>query len=279
MLAPERARPLLERARALAHELGSLVWARYAAAGLAQAFTLARDFPGASAVLEAGLTSDTPMDAAPERQLWCARADLLLARRAAADALSIGEKLAASLATGKVSPRVWLLRAAALIALRSTDGAEPLLVQAIEASRAAGFRGQEWRARATYARLLRMRSRRDEAQVQVHLARTLVDDLAPVIPDENVRTIFLDRAFKQIPHTGIASDRRSEKDAFGGLTGREREVAGLIGQGLSNRAIAERLVVSERTVETYVSSILAKLAFAARTQIAAWAATRHLTEN
>ena len=48
----------------------------------------------------------------------------------------------------------------------------------------------------------------------------------------------------------------------------------MIGEGLSNRAIADRLVVSERTVETYVSSILAKLGFTARTQIAAWAATR-----
>jgi serine/threonine-protein kinase PknK len=64
------------------------------------------------------------------------------------------------------------------------------------------------------------------------------------------------------------------KQAFGGLTAREREVAGLIGGGLSNRAIAERLVVSERTVESYVSSVLAKLGFTARTQIAAWAATR-----
>ena len=57
------------------------------------------------------------------------------------------------------------------------------------------------------------------------------------------------------------------------IDAREREVAALIGGGLSNRAIADRLVVSERTVESYVSSILAKLSFNARTQIAAWAAT------
>jgi DNA-binding NarL/FixJ family response regulator len=124
--------------------------------------------------------------------------------------------------------------------------------------------------------LLRMLGRRDEAERQVQLARALVAELAAPITDGNVRSTFLERALKQIPRSGAASERRAAKTAFGGLTGREREVAGLIGAGLSNRAIADRLVVGERTVETYVSSILAKLGFTARTQIAAWAATRGL---
>jgi DNA-binding CsgD family transcriptional regulator len=279
VLLPERARPLLERALSLTHELGSLVWGSYAAARLAQAFTLQHEFSRASAVLEAELLPDTPMDTATERQLWCASADLRLARGAAAEALDIAEQLAASLAPGKAAPRVWILRAAALTALRSFEAAEPLLIQAIEASRAAHLRSQEWRAHATYARLLRTRGRRDEADREVQLARRLVEEMAAPMADESVRTSFLERAFKQIPHRGVASERRLEKQAFGGLTGREREVAGLVGEGLSNRAIAERLVVSERTVETYVSSILAKLGFTARTQIAAWAATRDLSQR
>jgi len=57
----------------------------------------------------------------------------------------------------------------------------------------------------------------------------------------------------------------------GALTAREREIAGFLAEGLSNRAIAERLVLSERTVETHVRSILAKLGLANRTQVAAWA--------
>jgi non-specific serine/threonine protein kinase len=56
------------------------------------------------------------------------------------------------------------------------------------------------------------------------------------------------------------------------LTRREREVAQLIAQGLSNRAIAEALVITERTVEGHVGNILGKLGFHARTQIAAWVA-------
>lgn len=58
------------------------------------------------------------------------------------------------------------------------------------------------------------------------------------------------------------------------LTRREEEVADLVAQGLSNRRIAESLVLSTRTVEGHVEHILAKLGFTTRTQIAAWVAER-----
>ncbi len=58
------------------------------------------------------------------------------------------------------------------------------------------------------------------------------------------------------------------------LTPREREVLGLLGQGLSNRELAEALFVSEKTVKTHVSSILTKLNLADRTQAALFA-VRH----
>ena len=56
-------------------------------------------------------------------------------------------------------------------------------------------------------------------------------------------------------------------------------MAALVGRGRSNRAIAEALVVSERTVEGHVANILGKLGASARTQIAAWAAERGLTAD
>jgi non-specific serine/threonine protein kinase len=54
------------------------------------------------------------------------------------------------------------------------------------------------------------------------------------------------------------------------LTPREREVAGLVAQGLSNRQIAQQLVISHRTAASHVSNILAKFGFSSRARVAAW---------
>jgi non-specific serine/threonine protein kinase len=67
--------------------------------------------------------------------------------------------------------------------------------------------------------------------------------------------------------------------AAGRLTAREGEVAALIAAGLSNRDIAARLVVTERTAETHVQNILNKLGFSSRAQVAAWAVEQGLTKS
>ncbi|MFC9788084.1 ATP-binding protein [Rhodococcus sp. NPDC127528] len=58
------------------------------------------------------------------------------------------------------------------------------------------------------------------------------------------------------------------------LTPREQEVAALVAQGLTNRAIAEQLVISQRTAQGHVEHVLTKLGFTSRTQIAAWVTER-----
>ena len=66
--------------------------------------------------------------------------------------------------------------------------------------------------------------------------------------------------------------------AAGSLTAREEEVAALVAAGLSNREMAARLVVTERTAETHVQNILNKLGFSSRAQVAAWAVEQGLTK-
>ncbi len=56
-----------------------------------------------------------------------------------------------------------------------------------------------------------------------------------------------------------------------GLTEREREVLDLIAGGLTNREIAEKMVISEKTVKTHVSNLLDKLDLPDRTRAAIWA--------
>jgi non-specific serine/threonine protein kinase len=54
------------------------------------------------------------------------------------------------------------------------------------------------------------------------------------------------------------------------LTERERQVAALVAEGLTNKEIAARLVISPRTVQGHVEHLLAKLGFTSRAMIAAW---------
>jgi two-component system response regulator DevR len=63
--------------------------------------------------------------------------------------------------------------------------------------------------------------------------------------------------------------------ALAPLTDQERRILGLIGEGLTNRQIAARMFLAEKTVKNYVSSLLAKLGLQRRTQAAVFAA-KHL---
>jgi DNA-binding NarL/FixJ family response regulator len=60
------------------------------------------------------------------------------------------------------------------------------------------------------------------------------------------------------------------------LTPRERDVAVLVAAGLTNREIAAKLLIAERTADTHVSNVLGKLGARTRSQIAAWAVEHDL---
>jgi DNA-binding NarL/FixJ family response regulator len=67
-------------------------------------------------------------------------------------------------------------------------------------------------------------------------------------------------------------EQATRSDPLAGLTEQERRILELIGEGLTNRQIAERLFLAEKTVKNYVSALFAKLGMERRTQAAAYAA-------
>lgn len=72
----------------------------------------------------------------------------------------------------------------------------------------------------------------------------------------------------------ITRRRREHDDPTEDLTPSEVRVVDLIGEGLSNREIAERLSIAEKTVKNHITSLLSKMGLQRRTQVAAWVASR-----
>jgi len=123
------------------------------------------------------------------------------------------------------------------------------------------------------------RLHREEAEQAFSTARSLIEELAANVPDEQLRTHFLSQATALLPQKRSLTPGRAAKEASGGLTAREREVAALIAQGKSNREIAGALVLSERTIETHVANIMFKLSVQSRRQIRDWALEKGLPSH
>ena len=151
-----------------------------------------------------------------------------------------------------------------------------MLHEAQSAAAAQGLPPLRWRIASSQARLSLARRHREEAESAYSTARAIITEISADISDLLARDAFLHHAMAQIPQLTRPTPRRAAKQAFDGLTAREREVAALITLGRSNREIGDQMVVSERTVEKHVENILAKLAFTSRAQIAAWAVEKAL---
>ncbi len=110
------------------------------------------------------------------------------------------------------------------------------------------------------------------------------DDLAAAIRSAAAGEVHLDPAVAGIvarrmrKGSGRATDGSGADAGLGTLTSRERDVLAGVARGLSNRAIATELGITERTARTHVSNILAKLGLASRTQ-AALLAVQHDPER
>ncbi|WP_124040100.1 response regulator [Neoactinobaculum massilliense] len=89
---------------------------------------------------------------------------------------------------------------------------------------------------------------------------------------DNIRAVAEGRVL--LDEKMVARRRAESNDPTADLTPAERKVLDLIGDGLSNREIGERLGVAEKTVKNHITSLLAKMGFQRRTQVAAWVAAQ-----
>ncbi len=148
---------------------------------------------------------------------------------------------------------------AAALACGRPDPAVRHLEAAVAANEAAGLVPWAAHARFRLATALRERGRRGDADAALAVARS---------------------AQGVAERLGMAPLRRRTAELVaalgerGPLSPREAEIARYVARGLTNRQIAADAGISERTVETHVQHVLAKLGFSRRAEIAAWVARR-----
>ncbi|HEX8205891.1 MAG TPA: response regulator transcription factor, partial [Solirubrobacteraceae bacterium] len=155
--------------------------------------------------------------------------------------------------------------AAARVAIARGDGtAVAHLEQAVDRFGALGMPYEEGKARLELARC-HAEASSPLAEVQARGACRLFERLGA--------RGDADEAAALLRGLGVSgrSATRGDRDS---LTSREREVLNLLAEGLSNPEIAERLVISRKTAEHHVSSVLGKLGLKSRAQAAAYVARR-----
>jgi LuxR family transcriptional regulator, maltose regulon positive regulatory protein len=158
--------------------------------------------------------------------------------------------------------------AAASLAAASGDyeRARSLLEDAADRFQRSGAPYEAAEARIELATTLLALARTDDAQRDAAGALETLLDLGAKLGAERARWL-------------LRGDARRNEPSRLSVTPREREVLGLLAEGLTNRQIAERLVVSEHTVHRHVTNILRKLDLPSRTAAAAYAVRSGLLED
>jgi DNA-binding CsgD family transcriptional regulator len=281
LLVPERAAAALEIAVPLARSLGSSFWINNSIAYLGRAYRMRGDLASARALLAPALPPDGLPHNIQQRHVLWAWGELLLAEGDAPGALRIAEELFASVPGaphGQPIPALLKLQGEALLKLGRAGDAAAALEAARQGAQERGEQPLLWQILAALGRAYRQLGRDTEAQHTLAAASAVVVALAAAIADDELREQFLRMVGAAMHEPALATTRRKFVDPAG-LTARERGVIALIGRGYSNRAIADALVISEKTAEGHVSSILRKLGYSSRTQAAAYAVQQGLLSD
>jgi tetratricopeptide (TPR) repeat protein len=274
MLDSIKAIQTLEAGLSLASNLGSAWWMGNIRTHLALAYILKHENARARSVLEAAIPADAhPRNLAERRMLW-AWGELALAERDYQEALRIAERLLDSppgASRTQLIPWLLKLKGEALAALGDLNEAAQMLEVAKDGAIQQQERPLLWQIHRSLGRVYHRMKDAERAEGAFAAARSVVTELSVDIHEQAQRELFSQEAFKSLPREKPIPERSALAERFGGLTEREREVAVLIVSGKTNRAIADTLVVSHRTVETHVSTILSKLGVTSRSRIAVWA--------
>jgi DNA-binding NarL/FixJ family response regulator len=104
------------------------------------------------------------------------------------------------------------------------------------------------------------------------------EEVAAAVRAAHAGEVHLDPAVARLLAQRMRLRKAPPEETAEPLTEREKDVLNLLGQGMSNKEIATRLFITERTARTYVSNILGKLGLASRTQAALYAVEHKLVE-
>ncbi len=285
LLAPEQALAHVEAGLKVARALGSAFWITNLVGVQMQAYAaLGQPQLAEAALQEVRSEAEYPRLLA-ERSLLLAWAELDLVQQQPELALERCEQLLSTApqrageTDAHVIPRLWKCQGEALSALGRAEEAIRVLEEAQRGAKLQQYLPLLWQIERSLGRAYRRQRRQEEAQQAFAAARQGIALLSESIDDPALREHFEQTAYATLPKEKPVSPRRATADEYGGLTERERVVAALIGQGKSNAEMAGLLVVSRRTVETYVSRVLSKLGLTSRSQIALWTRDKGLASR
>ncbi len=244
---------------------------------LALAYILRREFARAEATLKTVMPRDQQPGNFFERQVARVWGELVLAQGEPAIALRIAEQLIVSApgdARPQPIPHLLALKGEALLALKRLEEAAGALEDAKLGAEQRQAPSTLWRIQRSLGRVYHLFKREDQALREWSEARDIIAKLAATIDETALREHFLQAALQSFPVEKPQSARRAAAEKYNGLTEREIEVLRAVAQGLTDAQVAERLVISQRTVHSHLNSIYSKLGITSRS-----AATRYAIEH